>query len=234
VSNIVKRSVEYFTKPMPLEEFGDYNNYWNKRDQDNSLPPIARAKTVSSFIEPNSTILDIGCGDGMVIEYLLKHNSPKRIVGIDISSKVINNLKSKGYECFQMDILSEDFLVFIKNNNFDYIIITEVLEHINEPEVVMRALKGKFTKNVIASIPNSGFLYHRVRLLFGKFPIVSIIYHVKEHVRFWTHGDFLYWCKYLGFSVVKCKAYTYPNILGLNASKLSVSLFGQQIIYVIK
>ena len=158
----------------------------------------------------------------------------KKIIGVDISQKAIELTKERGYKAYEMDITSSAFDAFMKENNFDYIILTEVLEHIREPEKVMLNIRESFNKSIFVSIPNSGFIVHRLRLLVGRFPIVVIVYHVKEHIRFWTHYDFLYWCDYLGFKVVNYRSSSITKIVGLDLGKLSPSLFGFQIIYELK
>jgi len=119
----------------------------------------------------------------------------------------------------------------MKDKTFDYIVLSEILEHIQEPEKIMRIIKNRFNKNVIITIPNSGFILHRLRLLFGKFPVVVIVYHVKEHIRFWTHSDFRYWCKHLGYKVISCQSSGGINGLKFDLSKISLSLFAYGLLY---
>jgi len=226
----IKLFWEYLKKPMPLDEFEDYDEYWGKRGG-GLCSPIRRAEIISEYIDPSSTILDIGCGDGTLIDYISKNNSPKEIIGVDISKKAIEYARKQGHEAYEMDITSNAFEAFMKENNFDYIVLTEVLEHVREPEKVILSIKESFNKSIFVSIPNSGCIIHRLRLLFGKFPVVVIIYHVKEHVRFWTHKDFLYWCDYLGFKVVNYKATSGIKIFNMDLGKVLVSLFAMQIVY---
>lgn len=219
---------------MPLlDNFRNYDEYWGNRGF--HAPSLGRAKIISKYIEPDSKILDIGCGDGTVIEYLSKNNQPKEIVGIDISKRAVNYVRNKGYNAFEIDVLSDNFTKFLKSKKFDYIIITEVLEHIQDPEKVITAIKNHFTKSVFVSIPNAGFFVHRIRLLFGKFPIVMIQQNIKEHIRFCTLKDFIYWCNYFGYEVedyfVSAGLYFKPLAF---LEKLFPSLFAQQIIYEIK
>jgi len=227
--NKIRVCWEYLREPMPLDEFEDYNEYWEKRGS--HAAPIRRAEIISEYIEPDSTILDVGCGDGTLIDYISKNNSPKEIVGIDVSKKAVEYTKRHGYEAYEMDVTSNTFKAFMKENHFDYIVLTEVLEHIYEPEQVMLNIRESFNKSIFVSIPNSGFLLHRLRLLFGKFPIVVIVYHVKEHIRFWTHTDFLYWCNHLGFRVVNYKASSGTELFNINLGKMLPSLFALQIVY---
>lgn len=79
-----------------------------------------------------------------------------------------------------------------------------------------------------------GFFIHRLRLLFGKTPLVMIQVHVKEHIRFWTHTDFLYWCKYLGFSVCNYRVSASFRPFGIDLGNIWPSLFGAQIVYALK
>jgi len=83
---------------------------------------------------------------------------------------------------------------------YDYAVISEVLEHLPNPEQLMFKLKGKVNKYIIITVPNTGFIGERLRLLFGRFPKQWVI-HPSEHIRFWTVADFIYWCDQLGFKV---------------------------------
>jgi methionine biosynthesis protein MetW len=229
--NKITSIFKYISEPLPLDNsFNNYNEYWMNRGF--HQPSLARSKLMSRHIEPGSSILDVGCGDGTTLEYLKEHNKPKKLIGIDISSKAVEYVKSKGYDARVMDIFSENFNDFIKTENFDYIIISEVLEHVIDSEKVLILCKDHFNKALFVTIPNAGFFIHRLRLLFGKFPLVMIQQHVKEHIRFWTLNDFLYWVKYHRMKVLRYESSAGLHFRPLNfLDKLFPSLFAQQIIY---
>jgi methionine biosynthesis protein MetW len=230
----VKTFFKEISKPMPLgSNFKDYDQYWVKRGFDDAAAPaFNRAKKLAKFIKPNSTILDIGCGSGAVMDYLSKNITPKKIIGIDISKDSVNHVRENGFEAYEIDVLTDEFKAFIKDKKFDYIIITEVLEHIEDPEAVVTAIKSHFTKSIFVSIPNSGYFVHRIRLLFGKFPAVDIIQHIKEHIRFWTMKDFIYWADYYGYTVKNVVASSGLNIKPLRfLENVFPSFFANQIIY---
>ncbi len=216
---------------MPLEnDFNDYDEYWEKRGF--HAPSLHRAEIISKYIEPGSRILDIGCGDGTIIEYLNKNNKPKEVIGIDISKRAVEYVKEKGYEAYEIDVLSDDFIKFLKDKKFDYIITTEVLEHVQDPEKVIVAIKEKFNKSAFVSVPNAGFFVHRLRLLFGRFPIVVIVQHVKEHIRFWTMKDFIQWIDSFNLKIENINPSSKFNSKIMESlEKYSPSLFAAQLIF---
>lgn len=218
---------------MPLNNFEKYDDYWDKRGFNE--PPKHRAEIISKYIEPNSTILDIGCSDGTLIDFIAKNNSPLKVEGVDISKKAVSYTIKRGYKAYEMDILSDELIDFLNNDAFDYIIITEVIEHIQESEKLMLNLKKHFNKSIFVSLPNSGFIMHQLRLLLGYFPvIVIIVHHIKEHIRFLTNNDFLYWCNYLGFEVINYRVSSTSIVWGIDLGRLYPLLFVKQIIYEIQ
>lgn len=158
-----------------------------------------------------------------------------KITGIDISFEAIKHLSSKGFDGKVIDIQSGNFKIFLKNNCFDYIIITEVLEHIQNPEEVILTIKEILPNAIIfISIPNAGFIMHRLRLLFGRFPLVLINCHVKEHIRFWTHKDFKFWINYLEYKIKNHDGISSVRLFCIYIGRIFPSLFAQQIIYQIE
>ena len=104
-----------------------------------------------------------------------------------------------------------------------------MLEHIPKPEDVMGKVKDKFKKMLIVSIPNTGHYIHRLRLLFGHFP-VQWVWHPGEHLRFWTMKDFKKWADELGFKVVGIRIHTgFPFLL-----KFIPSLFTDSMVFLLK
>jgi methionine biosynthesis protein MetW len=227
----IKTFIRELFRPIPLDNnFSNYDEYWKKRGF--HAPSQRKAEFISKRIHSKSTILDIGCGDGTIINYLSKNNKPKEIIGIDISKKAVMYVKSRGYKAFKIDVSSNQFTDFLKEKDFDYIIITEVLEHIQEPEKLITSIKNHFTKSVFVSIPNAGFIVNRLRLMFGRFPIVMIQQHIKEHIRFWTLKDFVYWSNYYGYKIDRITVSSGLYVKPLRfLEKMFPSMFANQILY---
>ena len=116
---------------------------------------------------------------------------------------------------------------FVPDRIYDTVLISEVLEHIAEPERVLTRVRDHVGQRLILTFPNIAYLPHRLRLLFGSFP-VQWGWHPGEHLRFWSLSDFTWWLGELGYEVVSVQASN--GIRGLEAAR--PSLFGNQIVVV--
>jgi len=201
----------------------DYDKYWEKR---NDLNYSKRFDSIIYFIEGNSTLLDIGCGDGSFLKYL-KEKKGIQGEGIDISEIAIKKASEKGVKCYKDDITSNNFKL---TKNYDYIILSEVIEHIIKPEDLINKLIPFFNKGIIITIPNTGYYLERLRLLFGRFPI-QWQFSPYEHIRFWALKDFKNWIKqFKELEIVSIKAHT--GFLFLY--KIFPSLFADCLVFYIK
>lgn len=107
---------------------------------------------ILDFIKPDSTVLDLGCGLGFV-SYSIAEKA-KRVVGIDYSKEDILKAKS----LFQRDNLEyrcEDALIYLQNKTetFDILILSHILEHIEEPENFLNTFKS-FFKYIYIELPD--------------------------------------------------------------------------------
>jgi methionine biosynthesis protein MetW len=182
--------------PFDIETF-DYDKYWNRLSQENRPPTsLLKLKLIEELIEQGSSVLDVGCGDGDLLDYLRKKKGIEAH-GIEFGAKAVETARAKGIRVDVADITKQEFNL---TDTYDYIIVSEVIEHLPKPEELMAKLKGKFRKYLIITIPNTGFITERLRLLLGRFPKQWVL-NPSEHLRFWTITDFLFWCGQLGLRV---------------------------------
>lgn len=175
----------------------NYDWYWEELEKRNN-PAMAPSKLrfIGEIIDEGSTVLDIGCGDGTLLHYLQEAKGI-RGKGIEVSEKAVELARGKGIDVEKADVTKEDFGI---TETYDYVIISEVLEHLPNSEELMLKVKDRFRKYLIVTIPNTGFVGERLRLLLGRFPKQWVL-HPSEHLRFWTVRDFIFWCQQLGFRV---------------------------------
>jgi methionine biosynthesis protein MetW len=178
---------DIFSNKNPLITMNSYEDYWNNRDNDIFKEGSDRTDLIiRNNIKKKSSVLEIGCGDGRLLEFLKKE---KDIIekGIDISDVAISRAKKRNVNCKVFNILKDEL-----NKKYDYIILCDVIEHISDSELIMKRIEGKYKENIIMSIPNYGIIFNRLRLLFGKVPL-DWHWHPKEHLRQWTLSDIKYW-----------------------------------------
>lgn len=118
----------------------------------------------------NKKIIHFGCADHLpLIEVKIKHNmwlhkilteSSDLCIGVDINNEAIqfitNKLEYKNV--FYCNILTDEFPEEINTNHFDYIILGEIIEHVDDPVLFLKNLKQKIAgkvKKIIITIPNA-------------------------------------------------------------------------------
>jgi methionine biosynthesis protein MetW len=200
----------------------DYDEYWETRGE---FSYSTRYSAFEKLIEPGSSVLDIGCGDGATLSYLARKLTI-RGEGLDVSGTAVRRANERGVKARGGDAASDSFII---DPGQDYIIISEVLEHIPNPEDLLSKTRGKFKKGLILSVPNTGHYLHRLRLLFGRFP-VQWAHHPGEHLRFWTLGDFKFWLEWQGFSPVDMRVHSGVPLL----NRIVPSLFADSAVFLVK
>ena len=166
--------------------------------------------------------MDVGCGDGALLKFLMDKSSVTGI-GVDMNDSILENAKSLGLKTIQCDITHIESLSVLPE--VDYIIGLEILEHMHNPEEFIMKILPKARKGMIFSFPNTGYYAHRLRLLFGSFPLQWIL-HPSEHLRYWTVRDVRWWVNSLNLKLNNL--ILYQGIPTLN--KIFPSLFGKGII----
>ncbi|KKS55121.1 MAG: Methyltransferase type 12 [Candidatus Magasanikbacteria bacterium GW2011_GWA2_42_32] len=191
-----------------------YEKYWNSRNKSSHRP---RHNIFSGWIRDNSSVLDVGCGDGAFLNFLKEQNRGLNLTGVDISEQALSVARERGFEALQADVSSA--LPF-KDKTFDYSVCSEVLEHIANSEDLLNEMRRISRKGVLVSVPNIALWKHRCRLFFlGSFPIQWLL-EPREHIRFFSVKDFIKTTRALGFTVRKVKVssgtrifrYLWPNL----------------------
>ncbi|MFH1841373.1 MAG: class I SAM-dependent methyltransferase [Candidatus Nealsonbacteria bacterium] len=186
----------------------DYDKYWQSRNLD-SITALnefqkKRVEFTLSYIEKDSVFMDFGSGSGSVLAYINKEKPMKELIGVDISEYALNLAKEKGIKTFKKDLTNIENLRELPAA--DYISLFEVLEHVPSSEDLLRWAVERAQKGVFFSVPNTGFFTHRLRLLFGKFPL-QWRRNPSEHLRFWTVRDMKWLMLQLGYNSYKLHLY---------------------------
>lgn len=189
--------IDYFEL---TENCNDYlRNRYNLQSQ------LERASVVSEWIEKDSNIADVGCGEGTVALYLKDKKITSNISCYDLPTENLKSVEDKGFKTYPIDLEDLEGANF-PSRKFDYILLVDVLEHLTQPHKALRHLVTKAKKGLIVSFPNSGYLLYRLQLLMGIFPRQSF-----THLHFWTYKDFKIFCDILGIEIADFKHEKYDD-----------------------
>lgn len=156
---------------------------------------------IANLIEDNSKIIDIGCGDGELLDFLNKNKNAK-IQGLEIDQKKVNKCVAKGLSVIQGD--ADKDLSLYPEKSFEYVILSQTIQATLEPKKILYELT-RIGEKVIVSIPNFGFWKVRLDLLFkGKMPItrkLNSTWFDTDNIHLCTILDFLELCDQLNLTV---------------------------------
>lgn len=208
-------------RPMPLSEFSDYDDYWSERGATNHI--YRRWVLAADLLPEQGAVIDVGCGSGEFLAYLRQRRPQLTLTGVDISETSAEMTRAAGFDATAVDLLKESL-----PDTVDCITCLEVIEHIPDAEIVVEKMRDACRDRLLISIPNVGYIGCRLRLLFfGRFPLTNCVFHIKEHVRFWTVRDFREWADRLGLRVV-----SYRGARGLGPmQRFWPSLFASTMLY---
>lgn len=196
----------------------DYDAYWDHREPGAMQPRFA---IIAAGIQPGETVLDVGCGDGVLLAHL-KAARQIACLGVDPSQAAVDRARSRGVEARVGSI--DDFDA---GASFDHVVMSEVLEHVADPERFVRRGWSLARRTLWLTFPNIAYFPHRLRLLSGRFPVQWIVF-PGEHLRFWSVPDFRHWLGQLEMPAPKLRASNGVTLFGLHARW--PNLFGNQIV----
>ena len=192
-------------------------------------------KIIADLLEENTRILDVGCDDGTLMEFL-KKNKNVDIRGIEISKKKVQVCISKGLTVLEGN--AEFDLKQFPENSFDYVVLGQTLQAFVNPEIVIKELL-RVGKKAIVTIPNFGHWRVRLNLLTkGTMPVTKTLpnnWYNTPNIHMCTIKDFVQFSKTINFKIYKSLALMNKNVSNINNSNLSFkNLFAELGIFLIE
>ena len=192
-------------------------------------------KIIADLLEENTRILDVGCDDGTLMEFL-KKNKNIDIRGIEISKKKVQVCISKGLTVLEGN--AEFDLKQFPENSFDYVVLGQTLQAFVNPEIVIKELL-RVGKKAIVTIPNFGHWKVRLNLLTkGTMPVTKTLpneWYNTPNIHMCTIKDFFKFSETINFKIFRSLALVNKNVSNINNSNLFMkNLFSELGIFLIE
>ena len=191
-------------------------------------------KVIADLLPNNSKVLDVGCGDGSLMNLLAKDKNIE-VRGLELDQSNVQKCIVKGLPVIQGDAETE--LYQFPPQSFDYVILSQTLQAFFKPDKVLKELL-RIGKSVIVSIPNFGYWKVRTSLLFfGKMPITKTIPNTwfnTPNLHMCTIKDLFNYCEDQNIEIKKVIGVNENNISLIKKSNLEMkNLFAKLGIFLI-
>ena len=177
-------------------------------------------KIIADIITENTRVLDVGCDDGSLMEFLKKEKNVD-IRGIEISKDKVQTCVSKGLTVIEGD--AEFDLKQFPDKSFDYVVLGQTLQAFINPEIVIKELLRVGNKAIV-TIPNFGHWKVRLNLLFqGTMPVTKTLpneWYNTPNIHMCTIKDFFKFSKTINFKIFKSLALMNKNVSTINNTNL--------------
>ena len=178
-------------------------------------------KIIADIITENTRVLDVGCDDGSLMEFLKKEKNVD-IRGIEISKQKVQTCISKGLTVIEGD--AEFDLKQFPDKSFDYVVLGQTLQAFINPEIVIKELL-RVGRKAIVTIPNFGHWKVRLNLLVqGTMPVTKALpneWFNTPNIHMCTIKDFFKFSEKMNFKIFKSFALMNKNVSTINSSNLS-------------
>ena len=171
-------------------------------------------KVIADLLPDNIRVLDVGCGDGSLMNFLVNEKNIE-VRGLELEKQNVQECIYKGLPVIQGNAETE--LYQFPKQSFDYVVLSQTLQAFYQPDKVLRELL-RIGKSVVVSIPNFGYWKVRTSLLFfGKMPVTKTLPNTwfnTPNLHMCTIKDLFNYCEDQNISIKK--------VIGVNENKISL------------
>jgi len=173
----------------------------NGREQD-TLSGRSDFQAIAAWVGPDSTVLDLGCGDGTLLKYL-KETRNARGYGIDIDDANVLACVKNGVNVIQSDL--ERGLAGFDAGSFDCVILSQTLQAVRRTEEILLEML-RVGREAIVSFPNFGRWDVRLQIALGRMPVSPELpyqWYNTPNVHLFTIADFESFCSGHGIRILE-------------------------------
>jgi methionine biosynthesis protein MetW len=159
-------------------------------------------ETIAAWVKPGSRVLDLGCGDGTLLKYLMDSRQAHGY-GVDIKDANILACVKKGLNVIQNDL--DAGLSGFEADSFDFVILSQTLQAMRHIEQVVAEML-RVGKQAIVAFPNFGYWRHRVQVLQGYMPVSPKLpyqWYDTPNIHLCTVKDFEAFCAHRNIRILE-------------------------------
>ncbi len=161
------------------------------------MEEITRAdyRVIVEMVSADSRVLDLGCGDGKLLDLLARHKNAAG-QGLEIDSTNVSRCLQKGVSVIHGDL--DEGLADYSDQSFGYVVLSRTLQVLKRPDLILDEVV-RVGKTGIVSFPNFGHWRTRGQLLLkGRMPVTPTLpepWYASPNIRLFTVKDFEDLCR---------------------------------------
>ncbi|MCS6810891.1 MAG: methionine biosynthesis protein MetW [Tepidimonas sp.] len=155
---------------------------------------------IAQLVPPGSSVLDLGCGDGALLEHL-RRTRGCRGYGIELDDAQVLACLKRGLDVLQFNL--EEGLSMFADDSFDVVLQIDTLPHLRNAETMLRET-ARVGRSAIVAFPNFAHWPNRLRVLAGRMPVTKRLpyqWYDTPNIRVGTFADFEVLARRLGLHV---------------------------------
>ncbi len=156
---------------------------------------------IAALVPPGSRVLDLGCGDGRMLDHLRRTRGCTGY-GIELDDANVLACVQRGVDVIQLNL--DEGLALFGDASFDVVLQLDTLQHLRNTELMLRET-ARVGRIGIVSFPNFAHWPNRLSVLRGRMPVTKVLpyqWYDTPNIRVGTHADFALLARRNGLSIL--------------------------------